>query len=94
MFSKSSVNTPILSSQNIAYTNLVLKGIKNNFKNNTHKITKNKNSTNNIRYNTNFKINFINNSNTNNKRIHNSTVNKNNFNPLSNRKKYISFIIK
>ena len=89
MISKSSVNTQILSPQNNVYNNLVLKGIKNNFENNP----KIKNSTNNIRFNTNYKMNFINNSNSYNNSIHNSTVNRNNFNPLSNRKKYISFII-
>ena len=77
--------TPIISSQNIVYNNLVLKGIKNNFENNHNKKII-QNSSNNINY----KINFNNISNNNS--IHSSNVTKNNFNPLSNRKKYISYI--
>ena len=88
--SKRSVNTPIPSSHNTVYNNLVLKGIKNNFQNNSYKNTIIKKSSNNIRFSTNYKISFINNS--NKKNIHKSTVNKINFNPLSNRKIYISFI--
>ena len=90
-----SSNSPILSSQNTPYNNLVLKGIKNNFDNNNKK--KAKHSSSNINYKTNYKINnkinFNNISNTNNANsIHSSNVTKNNFNPLSNRKKYISHI--
>ena len=88
MNSISSSNTPIISSQGVTnYNNLVLKGIKNNFENNSNKSKITKNSSNNINY-SNYKLNFNNISNTNS--THSSNVTKNNFNPLSNRKKYIS----
>ena len=84
-------NTPVQSSQNSIYNNLVIKGIKNNIENNIINNGTIKNSYNNLNYN----INFINNnsySNTNS--IINSNIIKNNFNPLSNRKKYISDVKK
>ena len=89
-----SSNSRILSSQNTTYNNLVLKGIKNNFDNNNKKT---KHSSSNINYKTNYKINnkinYNNISTANNANsIHSSNVTKNNFNPLSNRKKYISHI--
>lgn len=94
MNSITSSKTPILSSHSIAY-NLVLKGIKNNFDYNFNINKKGiaKNSTNNINYGTNYKTKYSNISNANSiHNIHSSNVTKNNFNALSNRKKFISDI--
>ena len=89
MNSISSSNKPIISSQgSTTYNNLVLKGIKNIFETNINKSKNIKNSCNNINYIMNHKINNnVANINSN----HSSNVTKNNFNPISNRKKYISY---
>ena len=91
MNSISSSSKPVISSQGTtAYNNLVLKGIKNIFETNINKSKNIKNSSNNINNIMNHKIN---NNVSNINSSHTSNATKNNFNPLSNRKKYISYNI-
>ena len=91
----SNSNTPNPSSKNTLCNNLVLKGIKSNFESNNYKNGMIKNNKNNITYNTKYHMNFNNSSNINSiNNYNNSNINKNKFNPLSNRRKYISYVIR